>query len=135
MATSSKVQFNLATLKQKALESIDFRVAQARLVVESFDDDAALSQRIDEWRVAQHDKIREALKRIDADEMDDHRLSKFKIDPIPEVDRWDRSRAEQNLRDLESRRSKIVAKGESLVGDEDGNIALTKTQLAEFFGL
>ena len=135
MASSSKVMFKLETLREKAIESINLRIAQQQLEVDSFDDDDALAQRIDAWRVRQHDKLREAVRRIDADDMDDHRLSKFSLDSIPEVDRWDRSRAQQKLRELESRKSQILAKSESLVPDEDGNISLTKLQLQEFFGL
>lgn len=136
MATSSKVQFRLETLKEKALESIDFRIAQQRLLVESFDDDAALEQRIAEWRARQEERISDLFRRLSDDRgLDNHSLSKFKIDPIPEVDRWERQRAERDLASLENKRTQILAKSESLVADEDGNIALTKTQLNEFFGL
>lgn len=133
MATSSKVKFRLETLKEKALESIDFRIAQQRLHVESFDDDEALEQRITEWRARQEERISDLFRSLD--EADNHRLSKFKIDPIPEVDRWERQRAERDLASLENKRTQILAKSESLVPDEDGSIALTKTQLSEFFGL
>jgi tRNA splicing endonuclease len=133
MATSSKVQFRLETLKEKALESIDFRIAQQRLLVESFDDDEALEQRITEWRTRQEEKVSDLFRSLG--EADNHRLSKFKIDPIPEVDRWERQRAERDLQSMENKRTQILAKSESLVADEDGNIALTKTQLSEFFGL
>lgn len=133
MATSSKVQFRLETLKEKSIESIDFRIAQQQVLVDSYDDDAALEQRIAEWRERQEEKVSDLFRSLG--EADNHRLSKFNIDPIPEVDRWERQRAERDLEGLRSRRSKILAKSESLVADEEGNISLTKTQLTEFFGL
>lgn len=136
MATSSKVQFRLETLKEKALESIDFRIAQQRLLVESFDDDAALEQRVTDWRARQEERISDLFRRLSDDSgIDNHSLAKWKIEPIPEVDKWERQRAERDLQGLENKRTQILAKSESLVADEDGNIALTKTQLAEFFGL
>lgn len=136
MATSSKVQFRLETLREKAVESIDFRIAQQRLLVESFDDDEALEQRIREWRARQEERISDLFRRLNDEQgIDNHSLSKWKIEPIPEVDRWERQRAERDLQGLENKRTQILAKSESLVADEDGNIALTKTQLAEFFGL
>lgn len=138
MATSSKVQFNLETLKQKALESIDFRIAEARLHVDSFDDDEALDARVKTWREEQIGKILTMYSRVigpESEQPSDHTLAKWKLDPMPEVDKYDRSRAESALRALEAKRSKIVAKSESLVPDDAGNISLTKTQLDEFFGL
>lgn len=136
MATSSKVQFRLETLRDKAIESIDFRIAAQTLVVDSFDDDAALEQRVNEWRENQEAKISDLFRRLNDDTgIDNLSLSRWKLDPIPEVDRWERVRAERDLQTLLSMRSKILAKSESLVPDENGNIALTKTQLGEFFGL
>lgn len=135
MASSSKVLFKLETLKEKALESIDFRIAQKRLEVESYDDDAVLEQRIADWRTRQEERISDLFRKLGEGGLDNHTLSKFKLDDIPKVDRWERERAETDLRGLESRRSKIVAKSESLVPDEDGNISLTKLQLREFFDL
>lgn len=136
MATSSKVQFRLDTLREKALESIDHRIARKRLEVDSFEDDEALEQRVNEWRAKQEERISDLFRRLDDGRgIDNHSLSKWKIEPIPEIDRYERQRAERDLRSLESERLRILAKSESLVADEDGNISLTKTQLKEFFGL
>src|SRR5688500_8340730 len=103
MATSSKVTFKLDLLREKALESIDFRIATARISVESFDDDDALAERIRQWRVRQEEKLREFVAQLD--KADDYRVSKFALDPIPEVDRWDRRDARRKLEDLEAKRS------------------------------
>lgn len=135
MATSSKVKFNLETLKTKALESIDFRIEQAQREVDSFEDESALLERIADWRERQEARISELFSQLGEGGIGDHQLAKWKIQPIPEVDRYDRSRAESTLRSLKNTRSQIVAKTDSLVPDENGNIPLTKTQLAEFFGL
>jgi hypothetical protein len=135
MATSSKVVFKLDTLREKALDSIDHRIAMAALEVESFDDDDALAERIKEWRARQEEKVSKLFARLGDGGIGDHELAKFKLDAIPEVDRWERQRAERNLRELEAKRTQITAKSEALVPDEHGNIALTKTQLSEFFGL
>lgn len=133
MATSSKVQFNLETLKKKALESIDFRIAQKQTEVDSFDDDDAFAETVKEWRAKQEERISDLFRNIN--DTDDYQLSRFAIAPIPKQDRWDRARSIRDLEDLQIRKAKITAKMESLVPDEDGNIALTKTQLSEFFGL
>lgn len=135
MASSSKVMFKLETLREKALESIDFRIAQKQLEVASFEDEAALTQRIKDWRARQETRIAELFSQLGEGGIGDHQLAKWKIQPIPETDRYERDRAERDLRNLEATRSRIVAKSESLVADEDGNISLTKTQLNEFFGL
>lgn len=135
MASSSKVVFNLSTLQQKALESINLRINQKEFEARSFEDEDALEARISEWRARQEAKISELFSQLGKGGVDNHRLSKFKLDPIPEVDLYERRRAERELRALEAERSRIVAKSESLVADENGNISLTKTQLNEFFGL
>lgn len=135
MATSSKVQFKLDVLKSKALEAIDFRIAQKEAELSSFADDEALRALVEQWRENQHEKLRDVVAAIDSGQLDDYRLSKFALDPIPSVDRYERQRAERDLRALESERTRIVAKSESLVPDADGNIGLTKLQLREFFGL
>jgi hypothetical protein len=135
MATSSKVLWNLTKLQEEALRSIDERIARKVLEVESYDDDDALRARVAEWRAAQEAHISDMFRRLGDGGLDDFSLSKFKLDPMPKVDRWDRNKAERELSQLQARRSKIVAKSSSLVTDDDGNIALTKTQLAEFFDL
>lgn len=133
MATSSKVQFSLSKLREKALQSIDYRIQQKELEVASYDSDEALTERITEWRARQEEKLSDLFQQLDT--VDNHKLSLFKLDSIPKVDLYDRSRAGRELERLRSKRSQIAAKSESLVGDENGNISLTKTQLEEFFGL
>jgi hypothetical protein len=135
MATSSKVQFKLSTLKTKAIESIDFRIEQAQREVDSYDNEAILLERIAEWRTRQEERISELFSQLGEGGIGDHQLAKWKIQPIPEIDQYGRGRAETALRRLEATRSKIMAKADSLVPDEEGNISLTKTQLEEFFGL
>lgn len=135
MASSTKVHFNLEKLREKALESIDFRISSKRLEVESHEDEAALAQRIATWRQEQEERLVGVTKLLANGDIDNHRLSRFKLDPIPTVDGYDRSRAERELRSLEATRTQILAKGSSLVADVDGNVSLTSTQLSEFFGL
>lgn len=135
MPSSSKVFFDLKTLKTKALESIDARIAAKELEVASYDDDAALQQRVDTWRERQEERLDELLTGILKGEIDNHRLSRWEIEDIPKVDRYDRQRAERELRSLEATKTQIIAKSESLVPDKDGNVSLTSTQLSEFFGL
>lgn len=135
MATSSKVQFRLQTLKEKALESIDFRIQQAEQEVASHEDPAVLEERIDQWRKDQEARVSDLFRQLGEGGIKDRQLAEFKIHPMPEISTRDRYRAEDALNRLRSTRSQIVAKAESLVPDEQGNISLTKTQLQEFFGL
>jgi hypothetical protein len=135
MATSSKVKFNLETLRRKALESLDVRIAQAQTEVDSYFDDAAMEQRLVEWRSRQERKISVIFSQLGEGQVDDYRLAQFALDPIPSVDRYARRDAEQRLAHLKGKRSQVVAKAESIVPDEDGSVSLTKTQLTEFFGL
>lgn len=135
MATSSKVQFNLETLKAKARESIDVRIEQAQLHVDSFDDDAAFSQRVAAWRARQEERVSELFRSLGEGGVADATLAKWKVEQMPEVNIYDRRKAENDLQRLIGIRSQIVAKSDSLVADEQGNISLTKTQLQEFFGL
>jgi hypothetical protein len=133
MATSSKVKFRLETLRENALQSLDERIEAARLAVDSYADDTALAEEQRRWRAAQEKKLSDVFRRLE--EIDDYRLSKFTLDPIPTVDRWDVRRAKERLDSLEAKRSRVEAKATALVPDEDGNVSLTKTQLDEFFGL
>lgn len=135
MASSSKVLFNLETLKAKALESIDSRIARAKQEVESYEDPAALEARVEDWRKEQEKRVSDLFSRLGDGRMRDRELAEFRIAPMPDISNRDRYRAESRLRDLEDTRSQIVAKADSLVADDAGNISLTKTQLAEFFGL
>lgn len=135
MATSSKVKFNLETLKAKALESIDSRIKRATLEVESLDSQEAMDERVAQWRADQEKRVSDLFSRLGDGRMRDRELAEFRIAPMPETSIRDRSRAESRLRDLKDTRSQIVAKAESLVPDDEGNISLTKTQLDEFFGL
>lgn len=135
MATSSKVKFNLETLKVKSLESIDFSIAQAEKEVESHEDPEVLEERVVQWRADQEKRISDVFSRLGDGRLRDRELAEFRVQPMPEVSNRERWRAESRLRELQSTRSQIVAKADSLVADSEGNISLTKTQLSEFFGL
>lgn len=133
MATSSKVSFKLEKLQEDAVKSIDDQIAAKVLVVESYDDEAALAQRRAEWRTAQEERVSHLFSRLGGADLSDEELADFKIQPRPKVDSWDRIRAEAELQTLRAQRGKVIAKSGALVADKDGNIALTKTQLQEFF--
>lgn len=135
MASSSKVQFNLETLKAEALKSIDERIARKEDRLSSFADDEALARQVDEWRAAQEARISQLFRDLGDGGVDNHTLSKFKIEPIPERDDYDFRRVARDLEELHRVRSQVVAKSNSLVADSEGNVSLTKTQLSEFFGL
>jgi hypothetical protein len=135
MATSSKVRFNLETLRTKALESIDLRISMAQVEVDSYDDDEALALRVQQWRARQEEKISIIFSQLGDDGVDDYRLSKFALDDIPSVDRYDKREAERTLERLLAKRSQIEAKASAIQPEEDGTVSLTKTQLADFFGL
>lgn len=135
MATSSKVHFNLEALKGRAMESINFRIDQKEQELKSYDDDVVLSERVAEWRDRQHRRLEELIEAIKEGEVGDHQLAKWELEPIPSRDRYERQKIERELRSLENERSRIGAKSGALVADEAGNISLTTTQLAEFFGL
>jgi hypothetical protein len=137
MATSSKVRFVLEDLRAKALASIDLRIAQAQVEADSYVDDEALTLRVNDWRERQVAKVQALAAQLAEDEaaVDNHRLSKFSLDPIPSVDRWDRRNAQDRLDSLLAKRSQIEAKASAIKPDEDGTVSLTKTQLSDFFGL
>lgn len=135
MATSSKTTFRLAELQTRAVESIDRQIASQVLFVESFDDETALAQRVIAWRAAQEERVSHLFSQLGGAGVSDEELADFKIAPMPTIDKWDRVRAEADLRALQNKRSKIIAKSGALTADADGNIALTATQLREFFGL
>lgn len=133
MATSSKVVFNLETLKEKALESINQRITNAQLEVDSYEDDAEFAERVAEWRARQEARLSEIFRQLDT--IDNVSLANFRLEEAPEIDKWGKARAVSKVRELENLRTQIIAKSDSLVPDADGNISLTKTQLSEFFGL
>lgn len=131
MATSSKVEWRLETLREEALKAIDERIATKVLEVEQFGDPVA---RLGEWRSRQVERV-EALFRQRL-EIPDTDLAAFRVEPMPQAsDDFGRMRAERELSTLQTRRAQMVAKTAALVPDESGNISLTKTQLAEFFDL
>lgn len=137
MATSSKVQFKLEKLREEAIQSLEDRIEAAQKAVNEFDDDSMIAAQIRLWREEQEARISDLFRRLGGEEeMSDHELAQFKVHPIPgRPDPYERNNAVRDLRRLESLRSRVVAKANSLVADDEGNISLTKTQLEEFFGL
>lgn len=135
MATSSKVLFRLETLKEKALESIDFRISQKEQEIASYFDEEAMNSLVNQWRARQEERISDLFRRLGEDGISNAELAKFKVSPMPEIDEFEMRRAQRDLQSLVVTRSKIEAKADSLVPDKDGSISLTKTQLQEFFGL
>jgi hypothetical protein len=132
VATSSKVMWKLETLTEQALAAIDERIAAKVLEVEAYAN-ADISADMKRWRADQEARVSDLFRQLDT--IDDVALSRFRIDKMPSRDEYAKDRAERDLKGLQNRRARIVAKAASLVADEDGNIALTKTQLAEFFDL
>jgi hypothetical protein len=136
VATSSKVKFNLETLTEKAIEAIEAKVALAKIDFDAFEDPSVADDRLAAWRAAQKERVEDLLKQINDGTVSDRDLMVWKVQPAPGGDTTsERTRALNTLRALQSQRDQIKAKAESLVADEDGSIALTKTQLEEFFGL
>jgi hypothetical protein len=135
MATSSKVRFKYDDLKARAIESIDFTIDEQEHLVRSLSDHEIIRKAVAEWRTAQEDRLSELMHRIANGQVDDHELSRFKLDDIPTPDHWEERSALRHLTALRERRTRLVAKMDSLVPEPDGSIALTKTQLRDFFGL
>lgn len=136
MATSSKVRFDLATLKDQALKALDAQIDLAQAKVDEHVDDEAFARRMDEWRARQEERLRNLVAQMDQGAVDDHRLSNFKLEEAPTQGDKYRMRSERERVDtLKSRRAQVEAKASSLVADEDGSVSLTKTQLREMFYL
>lgn len=133
MATSSKVQFRLESLRSKALENIDSKIVDTEAKLQQLTDPDDLNRRIQDWRDEQEKRVQYLHSLLGS--IDNYELSQFKLDEIPSVNRWTVDSLQRDLRFLKEKRSQILAKSQSVVGDEDGNVSLTKTQLAEFFGL
>ena len=135
MATSSKVSFNVETLRARALEGIDERITVAEKEVQELGDGTAFQIELGRWREAQEARVHDLAQGMS--ELTNETLARFRVAPMPNDDdyRRERARAVRELRDLVATRSRILAKSEALVPNEDGSIALTKTQLAEFFDL
>ncbi len=141
MATSTKVKFRLETLQEKAIEAIDLRIARAQLKVDSAESEEAFQLRVQRWRGDTETKIIQMSERLrdeSGGRVEDYELDKFrsrKLKSMPEQDRWEMRDAERDLELLKATKSQIEAKSAALVPDEDGNVALTTTQLAQFFAL
>ena len=135
MATSSKVQFNLETLTGKAFASIDQRISQTEAMIASEGDDDEYAARIKEWRTRQESRISDLFRRLGDSDIGDAELAKWEVEEFPRRDDYEMRRLRRDLASLKVTRSKMEAKVGSLVPDEKGNISLTKTQLADFFGL
>lgn len=133
MPTATKVQFSLEKLQAEAVRSLDERIADA----EREADDVASEQRhrdeMRDWRQRQEQRLSDVFRQLET--LDDFSLAGFQLDPMPVNTRSDRARARRRVEDLRALRSQIAARAASLVPDESGNVALTKTQLADIFGL
>lgn len=124
--------WKLETLTEQAVGAIDQRIAEKVVEVETHAK-ASTSEQVTRWRADQEARVSDLFRQLDT--IDDVALARFRIDPLPTRDEYAKERAERELKGLQNRRARIVAKAASLVVDEDGNIALTKTQLNEFFDL
>lgn len=136
MAGQSKVRFKLEDLKSKALDAIDAQIEQAGRDLEYLLDDDALQRDRDQWRNDVIEKVAGLYNDLQGD-LEDRDL-KFRLTSFPTYpvrDEYTVLRAQKRLKLLEEQRNKVVAKAESLVPDADGNISLTKTALADYFGL
>lgn len=133
MASSSKIQFKLETLREKAIEAIDRQLEEKFEELNNLQNDPELAERIQDWRKNQDAALRELADTLGATSNED--LAAFKIEAMPRVNYGRTDRIEKDIRQLQRDRIRVEAKSASLVADDDGNISLTKTQLTEFFGL
>jgi glutamine synthetase adenylyltransferase len=127
------VTWNRDTLKEQALQVIDQQISDKEKELLSYDNAGTHADAVKEWRAKQEARISDIFRQLDT--IDDQTLSLFKLAPMPRPDSYQRERLERELQSLRTKRAKIVAKADSLVVGEAGEIALTKTQLSEFFGL
>jgi septation ring formation regulator EzrA len=135
MAGQSKVRFKLEDLKKKALAAIDLQIHEAQEHLKSISDDDALADQRTEWRETVHHWLTALSADFDGLTDKDMRARLAMFPAYPMRDEYAVVRQAQRLRILEQDRTKILAKAESLVPDEDGNISLTKTALSDYFGL
>lgn len=135
MATSTKVMFKLEELKKRALEALDERIELAEAELDVLEQGDSWEEQIEQWRNDQLTRVQKLLE--EWAKTDNDQLARFRVDSPPS---WDgrvleMRRMQGTLRYYKELRGQIKAKAASLVPDAEGNIALTKTQLSEFFGL
>lgn len=137
MPGPTKVKFKLEDLKAKALESLDTRIEAAGRTYAQMLDDTAHNLEREDWRRKAEAQVIHLAHRLTTEQgITDADLARAAILPNrPQRDEHAIVRARKALEALEAERTKVVAKSESLVPDEQGNISLTKTQLADFFSL
>lgn len=132
MATSTKVLFKLEELQRQALAAIDERIAAKEREIDLMDNSGA-NNAMTEWRARTEAQISDIFRQLDT--VDDQTLAQFKLTPLPRRDNYLRDRMARELEMLKIARTRILAKSGALVPDAEGNLALTKTQLREFFEL
>jgi hypothetical protein len=135
MATSSKVVFKLDDLKEKALVALHTRIQAAIEELDNYSEDR-WEDYVEDWRTEQEKRVSHLFSRLGGKDLSNEELSSFRVKSL-DRQTWDyKAQAAQAIVNrLQAQEASIRAKSESLVPDEDGNIALTKTQLSEFFGL
>lgn len=137
MATSSKVRFDLRTLRNKALENIQTRLEEQEKIANEYGDPAFFDERVTEWRTKQIERVLAFASRLreTPDDISDQSIAAFRVEEMPTNSRWEYERAVEGIALLQAKKRQIEAKTSALVPDADGSISLTKTQLLEFFGI
>lgn len=133
MSNTSKVVFKLDVLKQRAVEAVDEKIEHAKIQYDLVSDKSTIRVAQATWRERQDSAARDLAANLD--NLADKDLIDFRFEPYPEFDEFQAKRAARVLDLLVEQRASVIAKAESLVPDADGNIALTQTQLKNFFGL
>ena len=136
MATSSKIRFNLDTLREQAFKAMDDQIQVLEDYLSELDQqEYHLKSRVDAWREQQSERVLSLADQLREDKVSDAELAGFKVSPVPSLDQYEARQVRGELRLARQEKRRIAAKSTSLVPSEDGTIALTKTQLREFFGL
>lgn len=130
---SAKVQFSLETLTKRALENIDHEIALKEAECAAADDIDQHLLDVSHWRTRQANRLDELAENFAI--ISDADLEKFRIEPAPTVDLAEIRRCARQLDALRKARENMIVKSASLVADADGNVALTRVQLREFFNL
>lgn len=133
MASSSKIRFRLPALREKALDAIDREIGEKQLDLDRVSDEVQYAQELVEWRNTQEIRLGEMVAALEF--VSDADLEAFRVHPMPKLDEHLAARTRRELDRLTQQRESMLVKIDSLVADADGNVALTRTQLSDFFGI
>lgn len=136
MSSSTKIVTTRAGLHGMIEKAWSAKIADQQARLDKMADEGAFLGELETWRTAQKQRVTRLAGRIRSGKVEDAELSNFTLADAPSrPNKWDVSRAEDQLHSLTNQAERALSRFEGLKWPDSGEREFTEAQLVNLFGV